>query len=54
VYVVAVPDGFELSIMAALSDKGVRISTRSSNISNLGQLRVEASVNAHNLRKELR
>ena len=36
VHVVAVPKGFELSIVAALSDKGVRISTRSSNNSSLG------------------
>ena len=43
VHVVAVPDGFELSIVAALSDSGVRISTRSSNSNNLGRLRVETS-----------
>ena len=54
VHVVAVPDGFELSIVAALSDMGVRISTRSSNNNSLGRLRVEASVNARHLRKEHR
>ena len=42
VAVVTVPDGFGVSIMAALSDRGVLISTRSSN-STLGQLRVETS-----------
>jgi len=42
VAVVAVPDGFELGIVAALSYRGVRISTRSSN-STLGRLRVETS-----------
>ena len=42
VTVVAVPDGFEGSIVAALSYRGVRISTRSNN-STLGRLRVEAS-----------
>jgi hypothetical protein len=52
VHVVAVPKGFELSIVAALSDKGVRITNRSSNSINLGRLRVEASVNARHLRKE--
>jgi hypothetical protein len=54
VYVVAVPDGFELSIVAALSYRGVRISTRMSNSSSLGRLRVEASGNARHLRNEQR
>ena len=43
VHVVAVPKVSELSIVAALSDRGVRISTRSSNSSSLGRLRVETS-----------
>ena len=42
VAVVAVPDGFDVSSVAALSYRGVRMSTRSSN-STLGQLRVETS-----------
>ena len=42
VAVVAVPDGFEVSIVAALSYRGVRISTRSNN-NTLGRLRVETS-----------
>jgi len=42
VAVVAVPDGFDVSIVAALGDMGVRISTRSSN-STLRRLRVETS-----------
>ena len=42
VAVVAVPDGFELGIVAALSYRGVRISSRSNN-SILGRLRVETS-----------
>ena len=42
VAVVTVPDGFGVSIMAALSYMGVLISTRSNN-STLGRLRVEAS-----------
>jgi hypothetical protein len=54
VHVVAVPKGFELRIVAALSDMGVRISNRSSNRSNVGRLRVEASVNERNLRKDQR
>jgi hypothetical protein len=54
VHVVAVRKGFEVRIVAALSDKGVRISNCSSNNSNLGRLRVEASVTARHLRKELR
>ena len=53
VHVVAVPDGFELSIVATLSDKGVRISTRSGN-STLGRLRVETSCDARHLRNEQR
>jgi hypothetical protein len=53
VHVVAVPKGFEVRIVAALSDMGVRISNRSSNrSSNLGRLRVKASVNARHLRNE--
>ena len=54
VHVVAVPDGYKLSIVAALSDKGVRISTRSSNSNSLGRLRVETSGNARHLRNEQR
>jgi hypothetical protein len=54
VHVVAVPRGFELSIVAAQSDMGVLISNRSSNNNSLGRLRVEASVNARHLRKEQR
>jgi hypothetical protein len=54
VHVVAVPKGVELRIVAALSDRGVRISNRSSNIDNVGRLRVEASVNARHLRKDKR
>ena len=42
VTVVAVPDGFEWGIVAALSYRGVRISTRSSD-STLGRLRVDTS-----------
>ena len=52
VHVVAVPKGFELRIVAALSDRGVRISNRSSNSGNVGRLRVEASVNERHLRKD--
>ena len=51
VAVVAVPDGFEVSIVAALSYRGVRISTRSSNSISLGRLRVETSCYARHLRK---
>jgi hypothetical protein len=40
VHVAAVPKGFELLIAAALSDRGVGISNRSSNRSNVGRLRV--------------
>jgi hypothetical protein len=54
VHVVGVPKGFELRIVAALSDMGVRISNRTSNISNVGRLRVEASVNGRQLRKDQR
>ena len=54
VHVAAVRKGFELRIAAALSDRGVRISNRSSNISNVGRLRVEASVNERHLRKDER
>jgi hypothetical protein len=54
VQAVAVPKGFELSIVAALSDMGVRISDRSSNNNSLARLRVEASVNARHSRKEQR
>jgi hypothetical protein len=54
VHLVAVPKGFELRIVAALSERGVRISNRSSNSSNVGRLRVEASVKARHLRKEQR
>ena len=53
-HVVAVRKGFEVRIVAALSDRGVRISNRSSNSSNLGRLRVEASVNERHLRKDQR
>jgi hypothetical protein len=54
VHVVAVPRGFELRIAAALSDKGVGISTRSSNNNNVGRLRVHASVNTRHLFKDER
>jgi hypothetical protein len=54
VHVAVVPKGFELRIVAALSDRGVRISNRSSNNTKVGGLRVEASVNARHLRKEQR
>jgi hypothetical protein len=54
VHVVAVPKGFELRIAAALSDMGVRISNRSSKSSNVGRLRVEASVNECHLRNDQR
>jgi hypothetical protein len=54
VHVVAVPKGFELRIAAALSDKGVGISNRSSDNSNVGRLRVEASVNERHLLKDQR
>ena len=40
VHVVAVSRGFELRIAAALSDRGVGISTRSNNSSSVGRLRV--------------
>jgi hypothetical protein len=40
VHVVAVPRGFEQRIAAALSDRGVGISTRSNNSSSVGRLRV--------------
>ena len=53
VAVVAVPDGFDVSIVAALGDMGVRISTRSSN-STLGRLRVETSCYARHFRNEQR
>jgi hypothetical protein len=36
VHVVAVPKGFELRIAAALSERGVGISNRTSNSSNVG------------------
>jgi hypothetical protein len=52
VHVVAVPKGFEVRIVAALSDMGVRISNRSSNNGNVGRLLVEASVNERHLRKD--
>ena len=48
---VAVPKVSEVSIVAALSDRGVRNSTRSSN-SILGQLRVETSCQVRHLRNE--
>jgi hypothetical protein len=54
VHVVAVPKGFELRIVAVLSDRGVRISNRNSNSNNVGRLRVEASVNERHLRKDER
>ena len=54
VHVVAVPKGFELRIVAALSDRGMRISNRRSNSSNVGRLRVEASVNERHLGKDER
>jgi hypothetical protein len=54
VHVVAVPKGFELSIVAALSDKGVRISNRSSESSSGGRPRVEVSFKERHLLKEQR
>jgi hypothetical protein len=43
----------ELRIVAALSERGARISNRSNN-NNVGRLRVEASVNERHLRKDQR
>ena len=54
VHGVAVARGFELRIATALSDKGVGISTRSSNNSNVGRLRVQASVKERHLLKDER
>jgi hypothetical protein len=54
VHVAAVRKGFELRIAAALSDRGVKISNRSSNNSNVGRLRVHASVNERHLLKDER
>jgi hypothetical protein len=54
VHVVAVPTGFELSIVAALSDMGVRISNRSRKSSNGGRLRVEVSFKERHLLKKQR
>jgi hypothetical protein len=54
VHVAAVLKGFELRIAAALSDRGVRISNRSSNSSNVGRLRVRTSVNERHLLKDER
>jgi hypothetical protein len=54
VHVVAIPKGFELRIAAALSDKGVGISNRSSNNSSVGRMRVQASVNERHLLKDER
>jgi hypothetical protein len=54
VHVAVARKGFELRIAAALSDKGVRISNRSNNISNLGRLRVQTSVNERHLLKDER
>ena len=54
VHVVAVPKVSELSIVAALSDKGVRISTRSRKSSNGGRSRVEVRFKARHLLKEQR
>ena len=51
VHDVAVPKVSEVSIVAALSDRGVRNSTRSSN-SILGQLRVEPSCQVRHLRNK--
>jgi hypothetical protein len=52
VHVAAVRKGFELRIAAALSDKGVKISNRNSNSSNVGRLRVHTSVNERYLLKD--
>jgi hypothetical protein len=54
VHVAAVRKGFELRIAAALSDMGVKISNYSNNISNVGRLRVHASVNERHLLKDER
>jgi hypothetical protein len=54
VHVAAVRKGSELRIAAALSDMGVKISNRSSNNSNGGRLRVQASVNERHLLKDER
>jgi hypothetical protein len=53
-HVVAVPKGFKLRIVAVLIDRGVRISNRTSNNSNVGRLRVEASVNERHLLRDQR
>jgi hypothetical protein len=54
VHVVAVPRGFELCIAAAVSDRGVGISSRSSNNNSVGRLRVQASVKERHLLKDER
>jgi hypothetical protein len=54
VHVTAVRKGFELRIAAALSERGVRISNRSNNNSNVGRLRVQACVNERHLLKDER
>ena len=50
----AVPKVSELSIVAALSEKGVRISTRSRKSNNGGRPRVEVRFKARHLLKEQR
>ena len=52
VHVVAVPKVSEVSIVAALSDKGVRYSTRSRKSNNGGRPRVEIRFKARQLHKE--
>jgi hypothetical protein len=54
VHVVAVPKGFELGIVAALSDMGVRISNRSRKSSNGDRPRVEVSFKERHLLTEQR
>ena len=54
VHVVAVPKVSELSIVEALGEMGVRISTRSRKSSNGGRPRVEVRFKARHLLKEQR